>query len=252
MATKKAENINNSYFDGYYKEIWRSIIPNEFTVKETDFLVQYFNLKQGSKVLDIMCGYGRHAIGLARKGIQVTAVDNLDDYINEIKQIEEKENLPITAVRNDLLLFKADETFDLCICMGNSLNFFDAEETQNIFSLVSSHLNPGGSFLINTWSITEIICNNFKSRSWEKSGDLTFLTECKFLFQPARMEIDSIIIAPDGTTETKKAVDYIFSLNEMEQMLNRAGLILKENYSVPGRKNFAIGDARAYLVAEKK
>ena len=75
------ENVNNTYFDGYYKEIWRSYIPPELTVKETDFMIRHFNLQPGNKVLDIMCGYGRHAIALAEKGISVTAVDNLSEYI---------------------------------------------------------------------------------------------------------------------------------------------------------------------------
>ena len=54
-------------------------------------MLQYFNLQPGSKVLDLMCGYGRHAIALAKKGIEVTAIDNLEEYINEIKDTAEKE-----------------------------------------------------------------------------------------------------------------------------------------------------------------
>ena len=89
------ENINNSYFDGYYKDIWRSLIPVELTAKEIDFMMQYFNLQPGNKVLDVMCGYGRHAIALAKKGLSVTAVDNLDEYIDEINETAVKENLSI-------------------------------------------------------------------------------------------------------------------------------------------------------------
>ena len=48
------ENANNSYFDGYYKDIWRNLIPNELTVKETDFMLQYFNMQPGNKVIDMM------------------------------------------------------------------------------------------------------------------------------------------------------------------------------------------------------
>ena len=33
-------------------------------------MLQYFNLQPESKVLDLMCGYGRHAIALAKKGIR--------------------------------------------------------------------------------------------------------------------------------------------------------------------------------------
>ncbi len=60
-------NINDTYFDGHYKEIWRTIIPDELTVKETDFILNYFTLEPGSAVLDLMCGYGRHAFALQKK-----------------------------------------------------------------------------------------------------------------------------------------------------------------------------------------
>src|SRR5258705_9038405 len=119
------DNINDTYFDGYYKEIWRAMIPDELTRKEIEFIVPYFNLQPGNKVLDLMCGYGRHAIALAKKDISVTAVDNLGDYINEIRQVAEKENLPIKAVQSGVVEYKTDDKFDLILCMGNSLNFFN-------------------------------------------------------------------------------------------------------------------------------
>jgi hypothetical protein len=37
----------------------------------------------------------------------------------------------------------------------------------------------------------------------------------------------------------------------MEIMLNQAGFIMKEIYSIPGRKKFTLGEPRAYIVAEK-
>src|SRR5258705_9607399 len=125
-------NINDSFFDGYYKEIWKTMIPDELTVKEVDFMIPYFNLKEGNRVLDLMCGYGRHAIALAKKGMAVTAVDNLSDYINEISEVAEKEQLPLKAVKTDVLRYKGGEEFDLVLCMGNSLNFFDANDTVKI------------------------------------------------------------------------------------------------------------------------
>ena len=246
-----SENINNTYFKGYYKEIWRFFIPEQFTEKEINFLLGYFKLEPGNCVLDIMCGYGRHSIGLARKGIAVTAVDILEDYIVEINEIKQKEKLPLTAVCDNVLQFNSIEKFDLAICMGNSLNFFDQRESESLLSKVSSLLKPQGSLLINTWSLCEIVARNFQEKSQSKVGDFTFLADCKYLFHPSRIEIDSIITAPDGTTERKKAIDYIFSLNEMENMLNRSGLELKENFSIPGKKKFSLGDVRSYLIAGK-
>lgn len=244
-------NINDTYFDGHYKEIWRSLVPDELTVKEIDFMLSYFNLQPGSKVLDLMCGYGRHSIALARKGMAVTAVDNLADYTNEIYEIAEKEQLPLKVVKADAASYKSEEMIDLVICMGNSLNFFNAEDTANILSNISACLNPGGHVLINSWSVAEIAIKNFKERSWSTIGELKFLTDSKFLFHPSRIETENTIISPDGTTEKKMGIDYIFTVNELEAMLTTAGLILKEIYSIPGRKKFTVGEPRIYLVAEK-
>ncbi len=244
-------NINDTFFDGYYKEIWRTAIPDELTVREVDFIVPFFNLQPGNKVLDMMCGYGRHAIALAKKGINVTAVDNLHDYIAEIEKTSREEQLPLKAVQADVINYKADDIFDLVICMGNSLNFFDTKETIQLLTAISSYLKPGGHILINTWSLAETVIKSFKERSWNKVGEMKFLTESKFLFHPTRIETESTIITLDHKTEIKTGIDYIFSVNEMEDMLNKAGLSLKEIYSVPGKKKFAIGEPRAYIVAQK-
>jgi len=245
------ENINNSYFDGYYKDIWRSIVPAELTVKEIDFMISYFNLQPGSEVLDIMCGYGRHAIALAKKGISVTAVDNLDEYINEIQKTAVNDQLPILAVKGDIVKYEANGIFDLALCMGNSLCFFDKNDTVKLLKMIAAHLKPSGHFFINTWMLAEIVFNCFSEKSWKSIGNLKYITESKYLLQPSRIETDHLILTNEGKTETKKAIDYIYSIAETEQMLNEAGFVMKEVYSIPGRKKFTLGEPRAYIIAEK-
>lgn len=244
-------NINNNFFDGYYKEIWKTLIPEELTTKEVDFMLGYFNLQPGQRVLDLMCGYGRHVIALSRKGMAVTGIDNLEDYISEIRETTDKEELPVKLELEDVLSYKFEGDFDLAICMGNSLNFFDADDTQLLLTNVAKHLKPGGHLLINSWSLAEIVIKNFKEKSWSQFGETRFLTDSKFLFQPSRIETESLIIFPDKQTETKRGVDFIFSLNEMESMLQKSGLVMKEVFSIPGKKKFTVGEPRAYIVAAK-
>jgi 2-polyprenyl-3-methyl-5-hydroxy-6-metoxy-1,4-benzoquinol methylase len=245
-------NINDTYFDGNYKEIWKTLVPELLTVKEVDFMIPYFGLQPGSRVLDLMCGYGRHAIAFGRKGISVTAIDNLPAYITEIKETVQKENLPVRTLQQSILDLTTDEEYDLAICMGNSLNFFNAADIRAILSNVSSCLKTGGHLLINSWSLAEIIFKSFKEKSSDTIGGMEFNNESKILFQPTRMETASTIISPGGTTELKQAIDYIYSINEMEAMLQQAGLSLQEVYSIPGKKKFLVGEPRAYLVAVKE
>ena len=251
MPSARAKNINNIFFDGYYKDIWRTLIPDALTKAEVDYLVQEAGLKPGSKVLDLMCGYGRHALSLARLGINVTAVDNLNDYINEIKEITGKEDLPVRALQEDVMQFQAEDKYDLVICMGNSMSFFNKEDSEKIFSGIRANLKENGKFIFNSWMISEIIIKQFKENFWTTVGDLKCLYNSKYLFSPARIETESIFIASDGNTETKKAIDYIYSLNETEAMLERSGLGVKDTWSIPGKKKFTLGEPRIYIVAEK-
>ncbi len=92
---------------------------------------------------------------------------------------------------------------------------------------------------------------NFKDKSWNRFGELLFLTDSKLLFHPTRIEINSIIIADSGDREEKTAIDFIYSISELETLLNRTGFELKEIYSIPGKKPFTVGEPRAYIVAEK-
>ncbi len=247
----KPENVNNSFFDGYYKDIWRQFFPEKTTHAEVDFILEEAKLKAGEYVLDIMCGFGRHCLELANRGIGVTAVDNLPDYINEIKEKAATKNLPVETICTDILEMQVEQEFDAVICMGNSLQFFNEEDSMRILTNISAHLKPGGKFFINTWSLAEIVVKNFKDKSWSRIGELLFLTESKFLFHPTRIETVSIIIPDKGGREEKEGVDFIYSISELEMMLNKTGFQLKEIYSIPGKKQFTVGEPRAYIVAEK-
>lgn len=245
------ENINDSYFDGLYKEVWKNMIPELLTVKEMEFMIPHFSLDKRKSVLDMMCGYGRHALALARQGIRVTAVDNLPEYIREIQETATRESLPLEAVQANLAHYQPEGTYDLALCMGNSLNFFNLADLRSILHKTAAALVSGGHLLIHTWSIAEIAYPGFKTESEGMVGNMNMKTRAEILFRPARMIAWTEITGPDGHTETKQAIDYIYSLNEMEQLLQEAGLHLEEVYSIPGRKAFSIGEPRAYLIARK-
>jgi 2-polyprenyl-3-methyl-5-hydroxy-6-metoxy-1,4-benzoquinol methylase len=244
-------NINDTYFDGIYKEVWRTMMPDDFSKREVNAIINLLQLNSSHKILDLMCGFGRHSLEFARAGMTVTAVDNLAPYIDQLCEKAASERLPVNAVQQSVLDFKSDEKFDLAICMGNSLNFFNAADTTSILKNTGEQLNPGGHLVINTWSIAEIALKLHTEKSSGIVGDIKMETESHVFFQPARIEAVSTFTSPDGTVEIKKGVDYIFSLNEMEAMLGEAGFTMQDVWSIPGRKKFTIGEPRAYIVARK-
>lgn len=243
-----AATANTDYFSGIYKDIWRGIFPQKTTIAEVDFIIEEFRLKPQSKVLDLMCGHGRHSLELAKRGIQVTAVDSLPDYIDEIEQAAIKEKLNVKAHQSDAASFTTRDKYDAIIIMGNSLQFFDRPQLRKIIELMSQALNENGSILINTWSIAEIAFSKFQSKSWGRMNDVIVLSDSQFLLKPSRIETESTFILKDGTMETKLAIDYIYSLSEYESLFHECGLTMDKVYSIPGKKPFELGDPRAYII----
>lgn len=244
-------NINNTFFKGAYKHAWKGIIPAGLTEAEVDFIQDVASLYEGAKVLDLMCGYGRHALELGRRGVHVTAIDNLQDYIEEVKEVAKEQNLPVKAVQQDVLHARLGEIYDAAICMGNSFAFFNKEDAIAILKNISNHLKSDGIFIINSWMMAEIAIKYFKEKDWHYAGEYKCMLDYKYLFHPSRIESEQTIIAPDGIVEVVKGVDYIFTLDEMEAMFNEAGLKTKELYSTPRKRKFVMGDGRIYMVAEK-
>lgn len=242
-------NINDRFFSGIYQEVWKKMIPEGLTEAEADFIMEEGGLAEGSRVLDLMCGYGRHSLELAKRGARVTAIDNLPEYIEEIDQ--RKGSLPLEAICSSAASMQLEGRYQAAICMGNSFNFFSAAEAAPILQNIAGHLDTGGILIINTWTLAEISLRYFKEKDWFYVGDMKYLVDSQYHFDPSRIEADHIIVTPEGRSETIRGVDYLFTISEMSALLRQAGLEMKAIYATPRKKLFRFGDTRAYIVSVK-
>lgn len=246
-----SNNINDSFFAGSYKDAWRGISPHGLTVAEADLIIEMADLQKGQVILDLMCGYGRHAIEIAKRGIKVDATDNLPEYISEIQETAASEKLSITAWTENAAALKLEKQYDAVICMGNSFSFFERSIASDILQEISQHLKPGGILIINSWMIAEIAIRHFKEKDWHYAGDYKCILEYEYLFNPSRIESEQTIISKDGSVERVEGIDYIFSLDELEEMFKNAGLQTLALYSTPRKRKFQLGDSIIYIIAEK-
>jgi len=246
------QNANNVLFQSFYKDVWRKLIPAGLTEAEADFIQDVASLEPGSNFLDIMCGYGQHSLALAKRDVQVTAIDNLPDYIDEINAIALNDGLPVKAKVQDVAETEFNEKYDAVLCMGNSFATLDYPRAIKVLTNISAALKQGGTFIINSWMIAEIAIKYFEAKSWVYVGEYKYLLDNKYLFHPTRIETDHIVIREDGEMQTLKGIDYIFTFAEIEAMLNKTGFDLVDVYATPRKKKYNFGDNKAYIVAVKR
>ena len=102
-------------------------------------------LVPGARVVDLGCGFGMHAIPLARAGARVLAVDTSAQLLAELARLAG--NLEIERVQDDLLSFRAHlkEKAAAVFCMGDTLTHLP-EHTNLDFLVqeVAEALAPGG------------------------------------------------------------------------------------------------------------
>jgi hypothetical protein len=82
--------------------------------------------------------------------------------------------------------------------------------------------------------------------------DYKYGIENRFFFQPARIESLHTVVPTIGPVEEIRGIDYIFTIAELERLLQKAGFEMENVFSTPRKKVFALGDGRAYIVATKQ
>ena len=99
----------------------------------------------GARVLDAGCGTGRVAVELARRGLEVTGVDN------DASMLEVARRSPaVRWVDADLAGLDLPERYDLVVAAGNVVVFLAEGTEQEVVRRLAGHLVPGG-LLVSGW-----------------------------------------------------------------------------------------------------
>lgn len=125
-------------------------------------------LEQGSKVLDLACGAGRHSILFAENGFNVTSVDISDNLLNVARKTAIERGLNINFIKSDFRKLNLNEKFHLIINLFTSFGYFESDdENEMVIKLVSNHLVNNGYFVIDFFNVV-YLRNNLIPVSYDK------------------------------------------------------------------------------------
>ena len=110
------------------------------SVPQVEFLIDVLHLSPNHRILDLCCGYGRHAINFARRGYDIVAFDLCERALRLAGQVARGENLKIHLVRGDARTLAFKSGFDSAYSLFAFGYFEDDDENLLVLDGVASIL----------------------------------------------------------------------------------------------------------------
>ena len=204
----------------------------------------------GGDLLDVACGFGRHAAPLAEAGYRVTGVDRSGSLLDEARRR--------AGGRADLALVQADYrslplrdgSFDAALNLFSSLGYLGDEADTQVLAEIRRVLRPEGRLVIETMHRDELV-REFSERDWRLAGEGRLLLEQR-TFEAASgvAQVTQTLIEPSGRRESRSYSVRVYAVTELLAMLARAGFEETRAYGDLDGSPFDVG-TRLVVAAQR-
>ncbi len=234
--------------------------------READQLLEHLGQEgfDPHRLLDLNCGIGRHAIELAKKGIQVVGTDISPRYLEigtkraEDEKVGERTQFKVSDMRDIASVLEDEEPFDGVINMWTSFGFYDEITNQDILRQCRVLVKEGGFLAVDIINRDWLI-KNFQPRYFEQIGNMIFLENRGFDLENSRSHSEWTYLkkVDEKTYELKGEFEIdlrVWSLHELIELFEETGWKFRQAYpgSINYQENIPLREARQLLVIGRK
>jgi SAM-dependent methyltransferase len=138
------------WFDEWFDTIYYHILYKNRDHLEAaaflDAITLKYRIPPASKILDVACGKGRHAIYLNKKGFDVTGVDL---SANNIEFADQHSNETLKFEIHDMRDIYSEGAFDYIFNLFTSFGYFETKkENLDVIQATMASLRSGGRFIL--------------------------------------------------------------------------------------------------------
>ena len=241
-----------TFFGEDYLHLYEPVLTSDRTQRDVEGIVNLLALPQGSSILDLCCGHGRHAIPLAQQGYKVTGQDLSEVFLREAEKEALAKGVHVDWLHGDMRNIPFEDEFDAVINIFTSFGYLEnQDEDQQVLQQVCKALKPGGLFLLEILH-REGLMRRFSPHMIEHYPEgLIVLEERSFDLLTSRNEVKITMIDLEGGRKEYKYSHRVYTLTELVQMLAVAGLQVKAYFGAWDGSALTIDNFRLILLSQK-
>jgi len=248
---KRSKPWFEEVFDEDYLRTLPFMRPDQ-TLREVEFIMEALRLGPGTEVLDVACGYGRHAIELVQRGVSVTGLDLSLPLLIRAADESQRRSLSVNFVHADMREMAFERQFDGAYSMLTSFGYFDEETNLRVAERIGRALKPGARFLLDVVN-RDYIVSDLPVRVWWEGTGCVVLEEVDFNFHTSRILTHRSIVFEDGRQVEQEISVRAYSLHEIGRLLRQAGFrVIDVSGGLSTRGQFFGSSSRSLLVLAEK
>lgn len=250
---KAEQTWYNTLFNEDYLAIYEHIWTPERADHEVDLISDLLQLPEGSRILDLGCGVGRHAIRLARRGYAVTGLD-LSPLFLKIAQAEaNRMGVSVEWVESDMRQIPFENEFDAVINMFTSFGYFESdEEDLKALQAVYRALKPKGIVLMQ-YVNRESVLRRFQPDVEIDGHNGYWCQEHRsFDLWTGRLNSELTITNPQGDSSDYTYSNRFYTLTELITQFDKAGFRVDSCYGGLDGRPLTLDSVALVLIAIKQ
>lgn len=219
-------NWDLDYFEReYLEEYGTGHISEERTQAEAKFVLETLSLRSGARILDLCCGYGRHAVGMAAQGFDVVALDRSQSLLDHAAELAARRGVRITTMKQDARRLSFAKEFDAVISVFTSYGYNVSEEDDlTMLKGVAAALVPGGKFLIDLDNAARVL-GHFQQQDWRQLANGGYiLNSRRYDAFRGRVEGRRIRIDPQAEPREYEMSIRLYAYSELVRQLTTVGI----------------------------
>jgi SAM-dependent methyltransferase len=229
----------------------------DFIKKSEKWIAARFNVNDKTEIADFGCGPGLYTTRLADRDAKVTGIDFSHNSISYAKKIAIDKGLDIKYFAENYLDFETTDRFDLITMIMCDFCALSPEQRKLMLSKFHSLLKPGGSVLLDVYSINSFDQKD-ESATYEKnqlygfwSPDDYYGFVNTFKYEKEKVTLDKYTIIEDS----RKRIVYNwlqhFNQETLIKEFEASGFKIEDIYSDIAGKTFDSESPEIAIVAKR-